>query len=53
MDNTGEGQLHISVFDTTRGMPINNADIKITPRGEPSNILEDKRTDDSGVTRKC
>lgn len=45
-----EGRLHISVFDNTEGMPISNADVKITPRGDYSNVLDEERTDDSGET---
>lgn len=48
---SGEGQLHINVFDTTEGKPVNNANVKITPRGNNSNILDEGITDDSGELR--
>ena len=48
---TDEGQLHISVFDTTRGRPVTNAEIRVTPRGNNSNIIITETTNNSGNTR--
>ena len=47
----GEGGLHINVFDNSEGKPLSNAEIKITPRGDRSNVLVDEFTNQSGQTR--
>lgn len=47
---SGEGQLHISVFDNNESRPMSNADVKITPRGDTSIVLDELTTDDSGET---
>ena len=46
-----EGRLEISVFDETEGMPIPNAEIKITPHGDHLHILDNEITGISGETR--
>ena len=46
-----EGRLEISVFDTTEGMPIENAEIKVTPRGNHLHILDNEVTGQSGESR--
>jgi len=51
--NTEEGLLHIQVFENDRGRPIDGAEVKITPRGDYSQVLDDEKTDESGRTRNC
>jgi len=51
--NTGEGMLHIHVFENNRGRPIDGAEIRITPREDNTTILNNEVTDESGKTRNC
>ena len=43
-----EGRLKVNVFDESQGMPIPNAEVKITPRGDHLHILDTEVTGESG-----
>ena len=44
------GQLQIATFATDIGRPASNATVRVTPRGESNQILEELITDSSGQT---
>lgn len=44
------GQLQIGVFAISVGTPVSNATVRITPRGEDGQILDELATDSSGQT---
>ncbi len=46
----GTGFLRVAVFAKDVGMPVNNANIRISPKGEKTNIIMDLITDGSGQT---
>lgn len=50
MPNEQIGRLQIATFDTNVGVPANNATIRITPRYDRTNVLEEIITDASGRT---
>ncbi len=47
---SGIGFLQVAVFAEDVGMPVNNANIMISPKGERSSIIMDLMTDSSGQT---
>ncbi len=46
----GTGFLQVAVYAQDVGMPVNSANIRISPKGERTNIIMDLITDSSGQT---